>query len=505
MHAPPLTIEVEGMSQAKKELIESIFELVAKRLIEALELGTVKWPLPAPPVQDPDFPAIHPASPHDIFSLGLGILNMDQGMFERHLINVVERLVPYRMNLTDDPFEVHNTWLKKRQSDVAERLMFHIATDWLSEAFDKYAPNSDKWWLSVALIDGLSVAPHGPCVHEGYHLLESIALAERPGTWHTQPDVGPQHMEWNPNAIVPRMTEVVAHEEGVKAARWLLERLESDHTERRLLLMEWVRLLMERPPLVGPLGLTAILLRRSADTDVDVVAKVILCLAKTIEFDPELGLDLAQRLHQRQELLVRRGMADVLTRMFRRLGWKAHPFLIDMLASNDEGVLAAASATVGDLRFLDKEVWANTIQSLSTHPLPVVRRNLVSNLRDYIEYDPEDRRQIVPVMWVDGDEVVRTRLRELLLRMEEVAPQHFAERIQHLQKANAELNPLWDSLDVRREGASAFWKTWLEEGGDIPVTKQKKEHISNFEEPDSLPGVDKALEILDQDLGFLDD
>jgi hypothetical protein len=493
------------MSKARTELVESIFELVAKKLIEALEYGTTKWPLPGPPVQDPDFPALHPASPHDLFSLGLGILNLDRGMFERHLINVVERLVPYRMNLTDDPFEVHNTWLKKRQEDVADRLMFHIATDWLAEAFDKYAPNSGKWWLSVALIDGLCTKPHGSAVHEGYHLLESIALAERPGTWHTQPDVGPQHMEWNPNAVVPRMTDVVAHEEGVKAALWILERLESDNAERRLLLMEWVRLLLERQPLVGPLDLPNILLRRSADSNVEVVSKVILCLAKTIEFDPELGLELAERLHQRDEILIQRGMADVLTRMFRRLGWKAHPYLQDMLKSNDEGVLAAASSTVGDLKYLDKDTWADTIQSLASHPTPIVRRNLVSNLRDYIEFDPEDRRNIVPILWMDGDEVVRTRLRELLLRMEEIAPHHFAQKVQQLTKLNADLNPLWEPLEMRKPGGKDMWLKWLKDGGDMQHHQQKSTHVSSMEAPEELPKLDSALEVLDQDLGFLDD
>ena len=494
------------MKQTKKELVESIFELVAKNLVEALERGTVKWPLPHPPLEDSDFPAIHPVSPHDLLDKGLGILNLDRGMFERHLNNVVERLVPYRMNLTDDPFEVHYTWLKKRTHDVANRLMYHIATDWLAEAFDQYAPNSDKWWLSIALIDGLCIEPRGSAIHEGYHLLESIALAERPGTWHTQPDVGPQHSGWNAHAVVPRMTDVVAHDGGILAATWLLERLENGTVERRLLLMEWVRLLMERPPLIEPLGLNEILHRRASDVEVEVVLKVILCLAKTIDFDADFGLTIAEKLHQREEALVQRGMADVLTRMFRRLGWKAEPFLRDMLKSEDAGVLAAASSTVGDLKYLDKDVWADTIQSLVSHPLAIVRRNLVPNLRDYIEFDPEDKRGIFSDLWVDGDEVVRTRLRELLLKMEEVAPHHFGQQIQHLEEKKADLEHLWQPLDIRRQGASQSWKDWLRQGGSLPhLGPDSKVLSSNMEPPESLPAVEDALETLDQDLGFLDD
>ena len=119
-------------------------------------------------------------------------------------------------------------------------------------------------------------------------------------------------------------------------------------------------------------------------------------------------------------------MADVLTRLFRRLTWDALPLLDDMLQSDDEGVLAAASATVGDVKYLDKEQWADRLRQLCDHPLPIVRRNLVPNLREYIEFDPSDARGLFHELWKDGDEVVRTRLRELLLRMEEVSPEHFA-------------------------------------------------------------------------------
>ena len=49
-------------------------------------------------------------------------------------------------------------------------------------------------------------------------------------------------MGWNPNAVVPRTTSVVAHDAGVDAAKWLLNCLEQDELDRRLLLMEWVKL-----------------------------------------------------------------------------------------------------------------------------------------------------------------------------------------------------------------------------------------------------------------------
>jgi hypothetical protein len=491
--------EVKSVSKSRGVISDEAFERVATGLVEALERGTEAWPLPEPPMSDPDFPAIPPTSPHRLFEEGLGILNIDRGMFDRHLNTVVDLIVPHRMNLTDDPFEIHQKWLRRRMDDVAHRLLFHIATDWLSQAFDPHAPNTDRWWLSIALINGLATVPHGQPIHQGYHLVESIALAERPGTWHTQPEAGPQHMDWNPHAVVPRMTSnVVAHERGVDAARWLLERLEGGDLDRRLLLMEWVRLLLERPPLIEPLGLRDILLRRAADPVAEVANRVTLCLAKAIEADRDFGHQLAQRLHERDETLVQRAMADVLTRLFRRLTWDALPFLDDMLASEDEGVLAAASATVGDVKFLDKEQWADRLRQLVDHPLPIVRRNLVPNLREYVEFDPADRRGLFFALWQDGDEVVRIRLRELLLRMDEVAPEHFANQIQALHEAKADLDPLWEPMMLRHAQRCEAWKAWLDGKGEAPASTQRSVHESTKEAPQSLPDLDDALKSLDE-------
>ena len=487
------------MSKPRNRLSEAAYDAVEQGLIAALERGTQSWPLPSPPISDPDFPALPPKSPQTIIDQGVGLLQVDRGMFERNLNTVVDLIVPHRMNLSDDPYEVHERWLKKRVPQVAERLLFAIATDWLSQAFDQQAPNVDRWWLAVALVDGLAVEARGQSVHQGYHLVESIALAERPGTWHTQPDAGPHQMEWNPHAVLPRQGGVVAHDAGVEAAVWLLTRLENGPLERRLLLMEWSRLLLQRPNLVGPLQIDQILMRRALDPEEEVASRVCLCLAKAIEYDRDGGLALAQRLHTRTEVLIRRGMADVLTRLFRRLTWDAVPFLEAMLADEDEGVLAAASATVGDLRFLDVEKWADTMAELSNHPLPVVRRNLVPFLRDYLEQYPDDQRRLLPMLWVDGDEVVRTRMRELLMRMEEVAPDHFAARLKDFMAQGCDLEPLWTPLTLRRPERSEAWQAYLRGEGEQPTLPERPPVSDNILDGD----IDEDNEI-DQELGFLD-
>ena len=136
-----------------------------------------------------------------------------------------------------------------------------------------------------------------------------------------------------------------------------------------------------------------------------------------------------------------------------------------MLLSDDKSVLAAASSTVGDLQYLDENLFADKLNELSKHESPVVKRNLVSHLRSYISLYPEDEREIFSTLWLDGDEVLAIRLRELLLRMEEINTNCFALIIGRIYQKDAEsLLPLWDILDVRKSERTIFWRKFLQQG-----------------------------------------
>jgi hypothetical protein len=206
------------------------------------------------------------------------------------------------------------------------------------------------------------------------------------------------------------------------------------------------------------------------------------------------------RLDERGEEQVERALADVLTRLFRRIEWDAVPYLEKMLQSKDENILAAASATVGDLRFLDEDLFAETLRVLVDHEVAIVRRNLVPHLREYIRMFPDDHRGVLSTLWVDGDEVVATRLRELLMRLEEVDPTSFSMLLHRLKgESPAALERLWSVLIIRKAERVEGWKAYLEEGAEAPaVTPPKQENrgpSSNMEV--ELPSLANALSKLD--------
>ena len=482
--------------RARARVTDAIVDATKEALSEALERGRTGFPLPAPPRQDPEFPARHPRAPEQLVEQGVGLMLADRGLLDRHLMEVVDLIVPHRMSLTDDPFEVHERWILRRAQEVARRLLFSITSEWFAAALDPHAPDTDRWWLAVATLDGLCTDPWGLAVHHGYHMIESIAIAERPGGWHTQAEVGPQHMEWNPNASAPRMTDLEPHEAGAEAARWFLRRAEEGDSDRRRLAVAWCRLLLERRGLTDGLELIPLLLRRAADPDVGVAVDVVGCLVRVLDTDADAGRSVIDRLVDRPELPVRRAMSDVLTRLFRRIGDDAVPLLERMLEDEDENVLAAAASTVGDLRFLDEVRYADEVARLTTHASPVVRRSLVGTLRDYVERFPEDDRGVLATLWEDGDEVVGTRLRELLLRMEEIDPSSFARSLDRIATANEiALNSLWEVMAVRRAERIPGWKAYLD-GGDPPaVTAPKPSRPMGELEPE-LPPLDDAFDLL---------
>ena len=487
--------------KSKREVADIIFSRLELDLSSSLSAGLESWPLPSPPFFDKDFPLNPPSSKNQILELGIGLLKADKGMFDRHLNLVVDLIIPHRMNLTDDPLIVHERWLLRRLDILSERLQFAIATEWLSQALDASNPDIDRWWLALVMINGLSRKSSGQPLHQGYHLVESIAIAERPGTWHTKPNPSAANIDWNPHGVVPRNRIVSPNPTGVEAAKWVMRNLSIGNSERRILLIEWCRLLLEREPLIKALDIPRILIDSCKDSDSQAASKVVLCLPKLAESNPSSASECVRILSNREDLTIRRAIADSLPLLFRRIPNEAKDLFELMLKDTDESVLAAASSSIGEIKNLDKKMWADKIEVLCNHPSRTVRRNLVHTLRDYLGEFSEDSRGIIPKMWADGDESVLTRLRELLVRMDEIDTQRFATTLLSLK--GLDIESLWLLMGVKNEDRAVQWQKWLIGEAEQPKALRVEEvYVSDMIEGD-LPKLNDALETLD-DMGPVD-
>ncbi len=491
--------------RAKQRVINTLRQQANIEMTNALERGVRDWPLPAPPLIDPDFPPILPTSKEKIIEQALGLFKLDEGMFLHHLNSTIELVIPYRMSLSEEVFEEHEKWLLRRKDLVIERVLFATCITWLADSLDNSMPNTDKWWMAITLFNGLTTSPRGQSIHQGFHILESMAIATKPGAWHSQAEPGPHQMEWDAQASLPKY-DLIAQEEGIAAANWVLDISLRSKEPRRQLLVEWILLLLERKELVSPLNLGNRMLKLANDESDIVSSRLVACLPRLIEADSAMGMEVLEVLANRQDIPSRRALADVLTRLFRRIGKEAVPLFEKMIQSNDETVLAATSATVGDIKYISKTRWADEILNLTKHSNPIVRRNLVATLRDYVVAFPEDERGILAAAWLDGDEVVGVRLRELLIRMEEVDPDNFSSCITKINDANGNLEKLWEVMELRHPEKSSAWKLWMKGESPPPATTSLKptsseipiaEDGDQYLEDAELPKLSDALDNLD--------
>ena len=79
--------------KSRHSVSESVLESLCESLAASIELRLKSWPLPFPPLSDPDFPIVHPKDQEKIIEMGVGLLQADRGMFDRHLAIVVDLIV----------------------------------------------------------------------------------------------------------------------------------------------------------------------------------------------------------------------------------------------------------------------------------------------------------------------------------------------------------------------------------------------------------------------------
>ena len=83
---------------------------------------------------------------------------------------------------------------------------------------------------------------------------------------------------------------------------------------------------------------------------------------------------------------------------------------------------------------------------------------------------PEDRKGLTVQLWINGDEVVRSRLRELLLHMLDEhadALSSILARIVEMDGADS-LADLWRVLEVRSAESATAWRNHIEHGAERP-------------------------------------
>ncbi len=450
-------------------LSQRLFEHTQAALEVAMMRGCVDWPLPEPPLSDPDFPVRLPQDPAKLVEIAHALLNANRAAFDRDLESIGESLVPHRLSLTADPAREARKWLDRRSDEVAERALFIRLETLLAQALDADAPDVDRWWVAIALLNGMSSKDSSISAQQGYHLMESIAFARQPGYWHGSVTPGPHLVDWQEGREVTSAAPMQADVGGAFAAGWLLDRMEEADPPRPVL-VEWLDIALARRTLVTPLSIIPRLNRMASDGDTILSSRIAALLPRAWDLDLDGSEELERTLLAR-EPQVRCALADALDEIIRRRGVAALPLLDDLLADESPDVIRIATGSIRLTTTLDPDGFANRCARIVHQPDSSIHRRFTQTaLRDYLVLHPDDRKGLTVQLWINGDEVVRTRLRELLLHMVDEHPEDLSSILTRITTMDGEnsLDDLWRVLEVRSADAAAAWRNHIEQGGKRP-------------------------------------
>ena len=125
-----------------------------------------------------------------------------------------------------------------------------------------------------------------------------------------------------------------------------------------------------------------------------------------------------------------------------------------------------------ELANLDSNAFLQRIKKPSHDAEKSIRRLFVQScLRDYLELDPCDSMGIFVPLWIENDEVGSVRMRELLLRMQDVDCLSFSILVKKINlKATETMKKFWDIMKIRNEELEKKWNDYFNGIGDIPET-----------------------------------
>lgn len=440
----------------------------AELLRDVLATTGINWPLPHPPVVDALLPPIEPDTPEQVIEQAEGLFLSDRMSFNHLLEQCREAMIPHRLSLSADPQLEGEKWMLRRVDETARTILFGVAEGWLAFAMDRDAPDTTRWYVGIALFNGLCHTGDKLAENRGYHILESIALMSPPGRWPSRAEPGPHHIDWKPDKA--RAVKLMGDSGGIDATHWLMDALESGNDVRRLLVVEWMRSMLERPRLVTDMALAQRFEKISMGANDELAAALIATIPRLLEASKETGISLLTAFQNRNSKRVQMALCEILPSLLRR-SLPDGLALLDSLSTSDEvSSRAAAVSALKELCSIDETEFVQRLRIFATDDEVAIRRQFVQCcLRDYLELDSTDSAGIFLPLWLEMDEVAGVRMRELLVRMQDVNPEAFSTIATKLLKESADsLDILWRTLRVRSEQRVEAWNLHLHENGPLP-------------------------------------
>ena len=402
------TLIWEGCEALIRELTETSFQAAT---------------LPHPPLELPDFPAIQPETSEKLADQAVGIFLNDKAGFNHRLSSIVDDKIPDYVRRNIDPEKLREKWISENSEKISEALIFKMSSDWLSSALDESSPDTDRWYLGVSLLIGLSLNGSYVAKEEGFHLLISISMAQPPRL-QTPRTSGPHHLAWNPSDET--QLDEVPHPSGVLAASIILDTLSGNHVSNSQILPYWLESLTVSRKLSMHLNVPNRLMTLLNQRDYTNSKMVVKSAIQLISEYPQESHDILTLASKHHEPETRRELASLLQRISSDDAQLALGLMEGLLQDEDSDTRVLATTFLSSLVRYDIPTFsAKASEVLKRGDERMTQRIVDSAMREYLSINPMDEDSLLSHAWISSGESSKSRLVGLVMQQLEVTEEGF--------------------------------------------------------------------------------
>ena len=405
--------------EARTLIWEGCEALIRELIVASFQAAT----LPHPPLELPDFPAIQPETSEKLADQAVGIFLNDKAGFNHRLSSIVDDKIPDYVRRNIDPEKLREKWISENSEKISEALIFKMSSDWLSSALDESSPDTDRWYLGVSLLIGLSLNGSYVAKEEGFHLLISISMAQPPRL-QTPRTSGPHHLAWNPSDET--QPDEVPHPSGVLAASIILDTLSGNHVSNSRILPYWLESLTVSRKLSMHLNVPNRLMTLLNQRDYTNSKTVVKSAIQLISEYPQESHDILTLASKHHDPETRRELASLLQRISSDDAQLALGLMEGLLQDEDSDTRVLATTFLSSLVRYDIPTFSvKASEVLKKGDERMTQRIVDSAMREYLSINPMDEDSLLSHAWISSGESSKSRLVGLVMQQLEVTEEGF--------------------------------------------------------------------------------
>ena len=400
---------------SRREAKALLREHCDKILRECIALSFEYLPLPNPPLEIPDFPA---QPPNDLTSLtqqALGISSIDTAGFLYRLDIIIDNYEPSYIKRHIDPDAEREKWLAGSILEISERIIILQIKDWLYSALDEESPDTDRWYLSVSSLIGLSLKGSNIIESEGFNLFDSIIYARKPGT-SPRKSIGRHQIAWNGQS--EPLNEEISHPSGVLAANSILDILQLHQTNHNTVLPFWLERLSVSRHASFVLNIPMRIQNLIIDCDQNNYENLLMATIHSLSHTPDISKEILYHVSNSENKYLRRSLASNLSRIDSEDRNFCISLLEKLIEDEDSDTRVLSTTYLGNLARLERTVFIQFANRISEKKdIRMIQRLIESGLRHYLSLDSNDSDNLVPMLWIQSNSESRSQLSGMLIEI----------------------------------------------------------------------------------------